>query len=687
MRLLNGSGQAVSDVVGEGENHMIHREVNTGRPIKGHLIKGILVVVAVSALAASTGWAGRAESRSRQGGAQDLLSTSIMPAQRMPIPADESGELPVFYERGLKPLFAAWPAVSRRALFSSPEHLPTINGVIDLRRTLPGSLGRDLGRAVGRQGGTVLVVTDGLASKKVSRALGAGDGRLVAPFGPNAWIVQVASPGAAGALARRPGVIRVLPFGPELIVDRRIGQVPVVSQEEARRADLPLRAGILPGFDLETVIADLQALGATFDEFQGRGAAVPVIRFRMPYDEILTAAELVPGLFRLEEETAIMVAEEEMAASMQSGSFLNGRVPLWDAGVDGGGGGVSTPQIVAVTDTGLSYDATHFADTLTTAGVPGPLHSKLESYLAVGGGDLLSCDSPANGGSTHGNVVSGVFAGNVTRFGIDLRNNPGWDSAFTGFPADGVARGARMVFQDAQAAAACASDFDLVTPGNLFDRMTEAHALGARVHNLSFSESGSEGTYTLESMNVDQFMRANDDYLAVVAAGNNGSDADGDGNFEFGSITAPGTAKNAIAVGASNFPNEPINPFDPVLSLTPGVPNEGLNLLAIFSSGSTGRGPATFPNRVKPDLMAPGQDIFPNLRVDGAAACTSSDNDNSEATAGIECILDDDNDGTSYAAAGVAGAATLVRDYFAQGFGDDGSPGGPEVGLAVSGAG
>ena len=665
---------------------MIHRGVRNRRPVKGHFFKGILVVMALSTLAGSTGWAGRAEVRGSRGGTEDLLSTSIMPAPRQSGLSDGGVDLPVLYERGLTPLFPAWPAVNRRALFSSPEHLPTVNGVIDLRRPLPGGLGVDLGRTFGDRGATLLVVTDGLSGERVGQALRNGGGHLVAPFGPNAWIIQANEVHVLSGLARHPGVLSVLPFGPELIVDRRIGQIPVFSKEESQRSDLPLRAGVLPGADPQAVAADLSAFGASVTGIQKSPSAFPVIRFRMPYDLILTAAEQVPGLFRIEEDTAVMVAGEEMAASMQSGGFLNGRVPLWDAGVDGGGGSFSTPQIVAVTDTGLSYDATHFADTIATAGIPGPLHSKLESYLAVGGGDLLSCDSPANGGSTHGNIVAGVMAGNVTRFGIDLRNNPGWESAFTEFAADGVARGARMVFQDAQNAAACTSDFDLVTPGNLFDRLTEARALGARVHNLSFSESGSEGVYSLESMNVDAFLRSNHEYLAVVAAGNSGSDADGDGNYEFGSITAPGTAKNALTVGASNFPNEPINPFDPVLSLTPGVPNEGINLLAVFATGSTGRGPAKFPNRVKPDVMAPGQDIFPNLRVDGAAACASSDNDNDEATGGIECILDDDNDGTSFAAAGVAGAAALVRDYFAQGFGDDGGPGGPEVGLSVSGA-
>ncbi|MFQ5768389.1 MAG: hypothetical protein ACE5ID_10465, partial [Acidobacteriota bacterium] len=72
--------------------------------------------------------------------------------------------------------------------------------------------------------------------------------------------------------------------------------------------------------------------------------------------------------------------------------------------------------------------------------------------------------------------------------------------------------------------------------------------------------------------------------------------------------------------------------------------------------------------------------------LDGPVVCRSSDDDNITAAGGVECILDDDNDGTSFAAAAVTGAAALVRDYFAQGFADDGSPGGPEVGRNLSGA-
>ncbi len=652
------------------------------RPV-GRLVGIVLATVLVG----TTAWSARELGREARGDNRIELGSLLAPAGPED-PASGRKPGPVLYSRGLPPLFPAAPNLSRRPRFISDQSLQTVNGTIDLARPLPGSLARDPGDAAGSLGATLLVrlAPDRGGRGGVLERIRAAGGRTLAPFGPETYVVHVPSRAAAAALSRSQGIERVIPFGPELIVDGRIGQTPVRTPEAAASTRLPLVAGLFPGVEPEAAARDLEAFGATVRSIEATPGALALIRFDLDYDWILTVAESVFGLLRVEEETVVIPADEEMSAALQSGAFFNGKVALWDAGVDGSGGGLTGGQIIAITDTGLSYDAMHFSDTFTTAGTPGPGHSKVVSYLAVGTGDLQSCDAPANGGSTHGNIVAALAAGNVTRFGIDLRNNPGWDRAFTQFAADGVARGAKVVFQDAQASAACAGDFDQVTPGNLFDRMNEARNLGARVHNFSFSVDGSEGLYTLDDINVDKFLRANRDYLLVAAVGNQGADFNGDGNYEFGSITAPGSAKNAVGVGSSNYPNEPINPFDPVSALAPGVPNEGLNLLSVFSQGSTGRGPATFPNRVKPDVMAPGQDTFPNLYVDGAAACRSSDNDNSETTNGIECILDDDNDGTSFAAAGVTGAAALVRDYFAQGFGDDGAPGGPGVGTAISGA-
>eukprot|EP01115_Flamella_aegyptia_P004260 TRINITY_DN18613_c0_g1_i2.p1 TRINITY_DN18613_c0_g1~~TRINITY_DN18613_c0_g1_i2.p1 ORF type:complete len:446 (+),score=173.62 TRINITY_DN18613_c0_g1_i2:1225-2562(+) len=93
-------------------------------------------------------------------------------------------------------------------------------------------------------------------------------------------------------------------------------------------------------------------------------------------------------------------------------------------------------------------------------------------------------------------------------------------------------------------------------------------------------------------------------------------------------------AKNAISVGASqNFPET---------TAGANLPVKGLDVLASFSS----QGP-TPDGRIKPDVVAPGQ------RITSAAlgACNNVT-----------------REGTSYAAAVVAGAAALVRQYFADSY-------------------
>ncbi|MFQ5718377.1 MAG: S8 family serine peptidase [Acidobacteriota bacterium] len=654
-------------------------------------MRAVLISCVFLALLGGTVWAARGLEAGRHSRPPARIDTAIQQAEHGPrgeaLGGGDPGE--ALFHRDLAPLFPDLTAESASRT-TAPRGagrpmLRTGNGVIPLDRPLPAGLARS---PFASAGPTELLVRfdPGTASASAAIALRRAGARVLGPYGPDSFVVEVPGPDVTRAIAAQAPATRILPFGAELIVDRRIGQIPVLTPDEASSQVLPLRAGLFPGVDPGSVAADLTALGATIRGIDNSSGAIPVIRFTLDYDRILQVGDRVAGIFRIEEESAYLAADEEMSSTMEVGGFLNARLPFTDAGIDGSGGGLTGPQILAVTDTGLSYDALHFSDTFTSAGIPGPAHSKILSYTAVGTGDLLTCDDPSSGGSTHGNIVAGIAAGAVLRHGVDLRNNAGWDSGFSDHPADGVAPGAKVVFQDAQSATMCTTDFDTVAPGSLFDRMTEAHALGARVHNMSFSAFLSQGQYTLDSIDVDQFLRDNSDYMAVIAVGNEGSDFNGDGNFEYGSITAPATAKNSLGIGASNYPNEPINPFDPGLALTPGVPNDGVNLLSIFSEGSTGRGPATFPNRIKPDLMAPGQDLFPNLRVDGAAVCRSADDDNDSATGGVECILDDDNDGTSNAAAGVSGAALLVRDYFAQGFADDGAAGGPAVNSTISGA-
>ncbi|MBI4649933.1 S8 family serine peptidase, partial [Candidatus Desantisbacteria bacterium] len=113
---------------------------------------------------------------------------------------------------------------------------------------------------------------------------------------------------------------------------------------------------------------------------------------------------------------------------------------------------------------------------------------------------------------------------------------------------------------------------------------------------------------------LDQFVFEHKDFCIVVAAGNDGTDRDGDGRINPQSVSSPGTAKNCITVGAcenkrldfnsktygkwwaKDFPVEPIK-NDPMA--------DNPDQVVAFSS----RGPAK-NNRIKPDIVAPGTFIL-----------------------------------------------------------------------------
>lgn len=141
----------------------------------------------------------------------------------------------------------------------------------------------------------------------------------------------------------------------------------------------------------------------------------------------------------------------------------------------------------------------------------------------------------------------------------------------------------------------------------------------ASIHSASWGSS--YNGFNIYSFGVDKFTFDNDDFVVVIAAGNDGDEGPR-------TIGAPATAKNCIAVGAS---------------LSKPQQDE----LVYFSS----RGP-TMDGRIKPDIVAPGvwtksAKAMPD-KVGGADTSVMS--------------------GTSMATPMVAGAAAVVRDYFKQGF-------------------
>ena len=167
-----------------------------------------------------------------------------------------------------------------------------------------------------------------------------------------------------------------------------------------------------------------------------------------------------------------------------------------------------------------------------------------------------------------------------------------------------------------------------------------------RVLNLSF---GATATDTAEDDPLCQAVRRafNAGLIVCVAAGNAGKDAAG--NKVYGSIHSPGIEPSAITVGAANTFATNSRSDDGVASYSSRGPTRGY-----YTDSS---GVKHFDNRLKPDLIAPGNKIIDaespnNLLLRTApqlAALTSSAHHDQMYMSG-----------TSMATPAVAGAAALV---------------------------
>ena len=204
-------------------------------------------------------------------------------------------------------------------------------------------------------------------------------------------------------------------------------------------------------------------------------------------------------------------------------------------------------------------------------------------------------------------------------------------------------------------------------PVDLNDLFLQAYNQGARIHADSWGSSV-YGFYTGDSRQADEFMWDYPEMLLVFAAGNDGWDS-GDGIINPDSIGSPATAKNILSVGASESGREPgsgglssrtwgsLWPWDysasPIyedyVSQSYDLTNQGM---AAFSS----RGPSD-DNRIKPEVVAPGTDIISTRSQQSGAGLLWGAHPNSQYSF---------SGGTSMSTPLVAGAAALVRQYFAE---------------------
>ncbi len=286
-------------------------------------------------------------------------------------------------------------------------------------------------------------------------------------------------------------------------------------------------------------------------------------------------------------------------------------------------------QIAAVADTGLGNG--------TAAGAHRDIPSSRVQGIYNWPGVTDSCfqtitnDGAVDVDSGHGTHVAGsVLGGGAPGSGI----------------GKGGAPGARLVFQATEnwvkisslckALYGYTDGYYLTGLNNLSGLFQEAYNAGARVHSNSWG-SAAAGAYNANSQTADQFIWNNKDMLITFSAGNEGADANADGVVDSGSLGAPATAKNVLAVGASENARPDNYPCDPGLTYTShdttyqngqtcssmgganllGTPRQRWGFTANpiaddATAGNSGqmaafssRGPVD-DGRIKPDVVAPG---------------------------------------------------------------------------------
>lgn len=270
-------------------------------------------------------------------------------------------------------------------------------------------------------------------------------------------------------------------------------------------------------------------------------------------------------------------------------------------------------EIVAVCDTGLDTGENQnihedFKGRIISI-KSYPIPDTFTSYINNPGND----DGPADLDSGHGTHVAGSVLGS----GKSSEGMPRQANLIRG-----LAYKANLVFQAVEQELDWKSFANEMTygrfllvgiPDDLKKLFSYAYKKGARIHSNSWG-GGNPGEYDAQSYQLDEFVWKKKDFCVLVAAGNDGTDSDGDGKINPMSVTSPGTAKNCITVGACENVRPEFNsqrygdwwPTDyPVQPYKNAPMANSADQVVAFSS----RGPVQ-DGRIKPDVVAPGTFIL-----------------------------------------------------------------------------
>lgn len=373
-----------------------------------------------------------------------------------------------------------------------------------------------------------------------------------------------------------------------------------------------IRLATYPGIDLAALQAAMAALGVDPGPASNShwGAT-----FRCQ-----ARPEQIAGLARLPDVRWIEpYVEPHLLNDRVQNNWLLGTAAIWeDLGLYG------QNQIVGIADSGL--------DTGNVNTLHLDVRGRLLQAFALGRPGDWSDSSVAQGHGTH---VTGSVLGNGALSG----SNP-TSHQYSGSNA-GSAPEARLVFQSLLDSEGSLGGL----PDDLKRLFQQSYNAGARIHSNSWG-APTRGMYDLDAQNVDQFAWEHPDMTILFAAGNAGKDRNLDGVVDLDSLDSPGTAKNAITVGATESQRF-TSATDTWLGygflanpLRTDLTSDNHWGMAAFSS----RGP-TDDGRMKPDLVTPGVNIQSlNLTSQGG---------------GYKLLS-----GTSMATPLTAGLAALVREWY-----------------------
>ncbi len=350
---------------------------------------------------------------------------------------------------------------------------------------------------------------------------------------------------------------------------------------------------LFPDADLPGVSRALTAIGGEVVITSDNGIN-KLVRFRARGPQLAAVAGLA-GIVWIEPRVAPTLDNNNAQWVVQTS--INGSRRIWDMGIIGDG------QVVMTSDSGINVAHDQFRDpavSLTTWG-DYPTHRKVIAYK-------MGSINPA---VEFGDNSSASYHGTHTACTIVGSDDPVGGTA----PYDGMAKDAKIYFMDIGGSTLGTGVDPFADLNDLFLPSYVGNAGGAaRITSNSWGAAVG-GAYTLNSLEVDQFMWNHPDYYIAFANGNSGTT---------GSVGSPATAKDCASMGATgNGTSE--------------------NSIGSFTS----RGPC-LDGRLKPTFCAPGVSL--------TSAYGGSTNTYQTLS------------GTSMATPSGTGAVVLMRQYLTDGW-------------------